>query len=229
MNIEELQAKIKTKDEALKIEKAKVNEFRNNNLALNTSVEALNAKIKGVDFDEYSTLKKNAQEMKDKEMISAGKVGELVDEKVKKIRTEQVEKMKELQENNANLSTELNAQVVGSAVKTASIKAGIVGTAIDDVLMRANSVWTVKDGKPVALNKDGNTIWLDGTTEPLTLDKWVESLNDTAPHLFGESKGTGAKNAKYDANTKTMTRQSFDAISQKDRSSFFKDGGKLTD
>jgi hypothetical protein len=229
MTIEELEAKIKAQDEALKIEKAKVVEFRDNNIALTQNVEALNAKFKGIDIDEYSKMQKEAQELKDKKMISAGKVDELVEEKVNKIRTEQVAEMKKIQETNVTLSTQLNAQVVGSAVKTAAIKAGIVGTAIDDVLTRSNSMWTVKDGKPVAVNKDGAVIWVEGTTEPLTLDKWVESLKETAPHLFGDSKGTGAENPKYDPSTKTMNRQTFDAASQKDRAAFFKDGGKVVD
>lgn len=229
MTTEELEAKLKAQDEALKIEKAKVGEFRDNNIALTKSVDDLNAKFKGIDIDEYSKMQKEAQDLKDKKMISAGKVDELIEDKVNKIRTEQVAEMQKMKDTNASLSTQLNAQVVGSAVKTAAIKAGIVGTAIDDVLTRASRMWTVKDGKPVAVNKDGNTIWVEGTTEPLTLDKWVKSLNETAPHLFGTSTGTGAKNIKYDANTKAITRQTFDAMNQKDRASFFKDGGKLVD
>lgn len=229
MTIEELEAKIKTQDEALKLEKAKVGEFRDNNIALTKSVDDLTAKFKGINIDEYSKMQKEAQELKDKKMIRAGKVDELVEDKVNKIRTEQVAEMQKMKDTNASLSTQLNAQVVGDAVKTAAIKAGIVGTAIDDVLTRANDMWTAKDGKPVAVNKDGSTIWVEGTTEPLTLYKWVKSLNETAPHLFGTSKGTGAENLKHDTNTKTITRQTFDAMNQKDRASFFKDGGKLVD
>lgn len=227
MTNEELQAKIKEQEEALKVEKAKVVEFHDKNNTLSKSVDDLNLKFKGIDIDEYSKMQKEAQELKDKKMISAGKVDELVEDKVNKIRIEQVAEMKKIQETNANLSIQLNAQVVGSAVKTAAIKAGIVGTAIDDVLTRANSIWTVKDGKPVAVNKEGAVIWVEGTTEPLTLDKWVESLNKTAPHLFGANTGTGAKNLKFDPNTKTINRQTFEAMSQKDRAAFFKDGGKV--
>ncbi len=229
MTIEELEAKIKEQDEALKVEKAKVGEFRDNNIALTKSVDDLNLKFKGIDIDEYSKMQKEAQELKDKKMISTGKVDELIKDKVNKIRTEQVAEMQKMKDTNATLSTQLNEQVVGSAVKTAAIKAGVIGTAIDDVLTRANSMWTVKDGKPVAVNKDGAVIWVEGTTEPLTLDKWVESLNETAPHLFGDNKGTGAKNLKFDAKIKTINRQTFDATSQKDRAAFFKDGGKVVD
>lgn len=228
MTIEELEAKIKTQDEALKAEKAKVNEFRDNNLALNTSVEALNAKLKGVDLDEYAKLQKEAKEAKEAKNANASDVEKLTDE-FTKFRTEQEKRQKVLETNNAILVKENEKAVIDSAIKGAAIKAGISKTALDDVAARANAVWTVKDGKPVALDKDGATIWVKDTTEPLTIDKWLGGLNETAPHLFGESKGTGAENLKYDGKTKTMNRQTFDAISQKDRAAFFKDGGKLID
>jgi len=229
MTKEELEAKIKAQGEALKAEKEKVKEFRDNNTELIKNVDNLKAKFKGIDIDEYSKMQKEAQDLKDKKMINAGKVDELVEDKVNKIRTEQVAEMQKMKDTNANLSTQLNEQVVGTAVTVAAVKAGVVNTAIDDVITRAGGIWGVKDGKPVAVNKDGQAIWMEGSTEPLTLDKWMESLNKTAPHLFGTSKGTGAENLKFDATTKTITRETFDSTNQKDRAAFFKDGGKVVD
>jgi hypothetical protein len=227
MTTEELEAKIKEQDELLKVETAKVDEFRTTNIAMAEKFESIETKFKGVDVDEYLKMQKDVQENKDKEMIGAGKIDELVEQKVNKIRTEQVKKIKDLQANSDSLSTQLNEQVVGSAVKTAAIKAGVIGSAIDDVLMRANSMWTAKDGKPVAMNKDGSVIWVEGTTEPLTIKKWIEGLSDKAPHLFATSTGTGAANSNPNSNAKTITREAFDKMNQADKAAFFKDGGKL--
>lgn len=228
MTTEELEAKILEQEGALKVATATVDEFRNTNITLAKSVDELNTKYKS-DMEGYDALKKIEQEAKDKKMISEGKVDELVEQKVKTFRTDQIAKIKELQENSNNLNAQLNAQVVGNSVKTIAIKAGVVASAIDDVVMRANSMWTAKDGKPVAMNKDGSVIWIEGTTEPLTLEKWMESLSTTAPHLFGKSTGTGAVNTDP-ANVgggKTISREAFDALGQNEKHSFFKDGGKL--
>jgi hypothetical protein len=226
MTKEELEAKIKEQEEALKVENAKVTEFRNNNIALTKAAEESKTKFDGVDVEKWAKFLE-AEKLDAKARLDGSSDLDKLNAKFDTYTADQDKKVKVLEAHNALLKTQNETAVVDSAIKDAAIKAGITKTALADVVARGKAVWTAKDGKAVALDKDGTTVLIKDTVDPLTIDKWVESLNDTAPHLFGTSTGTGANNPKYDANTKTMKRQTFDATSQKDRASFVKDGGKV--
>lgn len=228
MTIEELQAKLKEQEGLLTAEKAKVTEFRDDNVKLTKSVDELNKKFGAVDIDEYDKLQKQAKEAKDENLNKSSDIEKLI-AKFDTFKAEQEKKQKVLETNNALLAKENEKAVIDSAIKSAAIKAGVSKTALDDVVARANVVWTVKNGKPVALDKDGTAIWIKDTTEPLTVDKWVVDLNQTAPHLFSASEGTNAKNPKFDPNIKTATRSAFDAMTQKARATFSIGGGKVVD
>jgi hypothetical protein len=227
MTIEELQALLKEKDEKLKEATEKVGEFRDSNIELKKNVEDLTKKISGIDIDEYQKLKTQAQEQKDKDLISAGKLDELVEEKVNAIRTEQQNKISELEQTNSSLTANLDTLVVDNAVKSVAIAAGVNNLALDDVMARARGIWKAKDGKPVAVDKDGNTVWYKGTTEPLTMEKWITELNATAPHLFNTSTGTRSTVSNATGGGKTLTRDAFDKLGQAERAAFVKDGGSV--
>jgi ribosomal protein L14 len=227
MTIEELEAKIKKQEEALKVENAKVIEFRNNNIALTKAAEESKTKFDGVDVEKWAKFLE-AEKLDAKTKLDGSSDLDKLNEKFDTYTADQDKKMKVLEAHNTLLKTQNETAVVDSALKDAAVKAGVSKTALADVVARGKAVWTAKDGEAVALDKDGTTILIKDTVDPLTMDKWVEGLNETAPHLFGTSIGTGAENPKFDVNIKTITRQTLDAMSQNDRASFFKNDGKVT-
>ena len=72
----------------------------------------------------------------------------------------------------------------------------VVDTGIDDVLLRSQSVFSLKDGKAVPHDKDGNVIYGEGTSEPMSVKEWVKGQMDVAPHLFKASQGGGSEHGK---------------------------------
>lgn len=246
MTIEELEAKIKAQEEALKVEKAKVGEFRDNNIRLqheiNTATaakviadkETADAKIA---TDEAAKAKAAADAKlgndKDNDALDATAVDKAIAAQVKIATAETNKQFEALKAENVFLSKARKAQrkveLIDNNIRASATKLGVSAAALDDIVARSQGIWQVENDNPVAKDTKGSDMWAKDTTTPITIDQWVQGLSETAPHLFGTSEGTGAKNPKYDANTKTMNRQAFDAASQKDRASFFKDGGKLID
>lgn len=220
MTIEELTAKLEASEKELKAEKAKAVESDKKSKKLTNSVAELTKKFEGVDMDEYAKMQKDAKQIKDGEMLNAGKVADLIDAKTEKLEKQYSEAIKKSNAEKEKLQVNLDALLINDAVTDVAIKAGVSKTALSDVIARAKTDFSVLEGKVVSNNK----------IEPLPMDKWVAGLNETAPHLFSESKGTGAENLKGGDNTaKTMTRSAFDAASQEARATFSKEGGKVTE
>lgn len=247
MTIEELEAKIKAQEDALKAEKAKVGEFRDNNIRLQHEIDTATAAKAIADKETADAKIATDEAAKAKAAADAAKLGNDKDDgaldavavdkaiaaQVKIATAETNKQLEELKAENVLLSKARKAQrkveLIDNNIRASATKLGVSAAALDDIVARSQGIWQVENDNPVAKDTKGSDMWAKDTTTPITIDQWVQSLSETAPHLFGTSEGTGAKNPKYDASTKTMNRQAFDAASQKDRASFFKDGGKLID
>lgn len=88
----------------------------------------------------------------------------------------------------AQLQEYLERVVLSDGVKEAAIKYGVLESALPDVLSRAKETFTVKDGKPVPKDK-----LFDKEGNPLGVTGWIQSLAEQAPHLFAQSRGSGAQ------------------------------------
>jgi hypothetical protein len=167
---------------------SRVDEFRTNNIALKKQLE----QFEGLDPTRYKELNEQAKKLKEKTLIEAGDIDKVVEERVKAMRTEFVEKNKALQTANDGVNQQLSVLLVDSAVKSAAVTLGVVPTAIDDVVLRAKSIFKVQTGQVVALNEKGEVRYgKDGTT-PLTITEWAKDLKVSAPHLFEGVKGAGS-------------------------------------
>lgn len=244
MTIEELEAKIKKQEDAFKIEKAKVREFRDNNIKLKHEIDtATAAKVitdkaitdAKIATDEAAKAKAAADAKlgKDDAALDATAIDKAIAAQVKIATAETNKQLEAIKAENVLLSKARTAQrkveLVDNNIRASATKLGVSAAALDDVVARSQGVWQLENDNPVAKDTTGSDIWAKDTTTPITIDQWVQSLSETAPHLFGNSEGTGAKNPKHDPNAKTMTRQTFETVNQKDRAAFFKNGGKLTD
>lgn len=66
-------------------------------------------------------------------------------------------------------------------------------SAAPDVVLRAKAAFKIEDGVAIARDDRGEII--RGKEGPITVKEWVQSLKETAPHLFPGSQGAGASGA----------------------------------
>jgi hypothetical protein len=180
--------------------KKKIDEFRTNNIKLMKEKEDLEKKMASMgDPTEIAKMKKKLQEIEDKKMIEAGKLDELVDQKVARMKTDfenQIKKMTESLENKDKDLIKINEQLSSVLIDSEITKAvtsvgGVRKDAMQDILSRGRKVWRLEDGKPVPKEGDKLLYGKDGKAA-MTFDEWANILADTAPFLFEGSGGSGA-------------------------------------
>ena len=176
--------------------KVKLDEFRANNVKLMKDMDTLSDKFEGLDLDGYNDMLKQQQALKDKKLLDAGKIDELLEERTKAMREQHNKELEKIQGTNKTLNTQLETLVIDNAVRDSASKAGVVDTGIDDVLLRSQAVFSLKEGKAVPHDRDGNVIYGEGTSEPMSVNEWVKGQMEVAPHLFKSSQGGGSEHGK---------------------------------
>jgi len=187
--------------------RAKLDEFRANNVKLLKDMDALSAKFDGIDLDNYNELLKQQQEQKDKTLIDAGKIDELLEERTKAMIKTHNNELEKIQDENTTLQSQLAGLVIDSAVRDSAVKSGVVETAINDILLRSKAVFNLVDGKAIPHDSDGNIVYGSSSADPMTVEEWVKAQQDEAPHLFKSSQGGGSEHGKafVGAGSKDMT------------------------
>lgn len=179
--------------------KAKIAEFRENNIKLAKELDQMKKKFDGVDLEELQAMKKKLQAIDDKKMIEAGKIDELVAQKVERMRLDYEEQIKQLKaaiderEKSLGSTTQRLSEVLIDSEITKAVNAvGVVRKeAMRDILARGRQTWRLEDGKPVPKEGDRLLYGKDGK-DPLTFDEWAQALVMQAPFLFETSGGGGA-------------------------------------
>lgn len=184
--------------------KKKLQEFRDNNIKLMREKEDLEKKLKDIgDPAQIAEMRKKIEQIEDKKLIEAGKLDELVAQKVERMRADfesQLEALKkandtkqtDLEKTNARLSEVLIDSEITKAVTAVG---GVRKDAMQDIIARGKRVWRLEDGKPVPKEGDKLLFGKDGKN-PMTFDEWALILSQTAPFLFESSSGTGAAGAQ---------------------------------
>lgn len=210
--------------------KGKLDEFRSNNVKLMKDMEAMQSRFADVDIDQYAEMMQNQRDQKDKKLIDAGKIDELLEERTKRMQEDHAKAYNTLKDENSTHQRQLEGLMIDAVVRDHAAQQGIAPTAIDDVLLRAKAVFKLKEGQAVPMDGDGNVIYQAGATEPMGVDQWVKGLTESAPHLFTPSSGGGAMHgARGGKDGTSVTRNEFDNMSQLARSEFAKKGGKVVD
>ena len=194
--------------------KTKLDEFRSNNVKLMKDMENLTSKFEGIDVDAYQDMLSKQEAMKTKKLIDAGKIDELLDEKTKSMREVHNKELSKTNEVNQSLQDQLAKLVIDNAVRDSAMKAGVVDTGMDDILLRSKSIFSLKDGKAVPTDAQGNTIFGHGTSEPMSVNEWVKAQMDVAPHLFKSSSGSGSSHNARPNGTGTQNLTSIQKLEQ---------------
>lgn len=183
--------------------KDKLNEFRSNNVSLAQKLKDLEGKkfLSAEEQEEYDTLKKQAQDIEDRDLIDAGKIEELLATRTERMRSdydnkiEAYKKRAEKAEGTAGTYQKRLANVLVEAEVSKTLSAQGVSPlkgALGDVIARARSTWQVNpDGNLVALNEKGDPVYGNDPAAPLSMHEWTQTVVKEAPYLFMDSKGSG--------------------------------------
>lgn len=192
----------------------KLEEFRNKNIELSKTVEAMQpvlARVKdiaGDDFDEFSNevkeLRNIAQRVKDGELKTDDQIEQAVQDRLKVLKDGYEDNNKALHKelNEANqraqtLTERLNRTRIDKEVTAAVIvpESGVRTEALPDVLERAYRVFRVEDDNLVPKKGESVIYGADGAS-PMTVGEWLTKLRDEAPHYFKGNAGGGAGGGK---------------------------------
>lgn len=182
--------------------KDKLDEFRNNNVKLLKDLE----KFKDVDPAKYQELLALAKKQQEKQLIDAGEIDKVVEQRVGEMKSTYENQLKTLTEQNSVAQRQLESLLIDNAVRDAAVKSGVQPTAVDDVLLRAKATFKIKDGNAVPVDAQGNVVYGKDGTSPMSVVDWTTGLKKQAPHLFQGSQGGGAQGSgKGNVDTSKLT------------------------
>lgn len=187
------------------VDKTKLDEFRNNNVALIKERDELKQRFDGIDPDQVRALLTEKQKREEEALLNGAphpgslpnaereKVDKLIESRIKGIKTELEKQVGNLTSERDALNARLTAIQIDQGVITVATKRGLRPTAIADITARARSVFKLVNGVPAAFEQDGKSVRYgkDGLTA-MSLEEWVDTQVSEAPHLFESNSGSGA-------------------------------------
>jgi len=223
---------------------AKLNEFRDNNVAISKERDALKVVAESIKplmaenetveqfITRFGTLRDIEQQVKDGKLTAKGDIEAEVGRRVSEMKTG-------FERTNSEQAKALAAAIAERDAATHRWRQGIVErfvteavvadgsgalpSALPDILNRAAGVFSVgEDGKLTA--KDGEAIMYgaDGTS-PMTPKEWLAKLKDQAPHFFKASSGGGASGGGGSAQYGGMSQADFNALPPAEKMRIFRE------
>ena len=170
----------------------RLTEFRQNNRNLFREVEEL----KKSHADQSSALqsaKEEAQKRTEKDLLSEGKIDELLAQRTEAMRGSYEEKLGEITRAHSEAEKTLDIHIVENQIRDAAIKAQARNDRAVDHIIRAVRPHVQRDGtQAVRIDVSGNTVMAeDGKTLQGILDL-VAEMKVSDGFLFAESSGSGA-------------------------------------
>ena len=175
------------------VEKAKLDEFRTNNLTLQKQLAELTQRFEGIEPDQVKALMEEKRKLEEAKHLKEGEVEKLLESRTRSLKSDLEKQITGLATERDSLTARLVEIEINQGVTLAATKRGLRPSAIPDAVARARKVFQLVNGVPTAFELDGKTVRYgrDGVT-PLTLDEWAEGLTTEASHLFESSAGGGA-------------------------------------
>ena len=176
--------------------KSIVNEFRENNIQLLKENDTLKATVSAFGdvtperLQELQRLAENGGTVDEKQIEDM--VNERVSKRTKKMSDDYENQLKAEREAKQAAASQLSTLLIDNGATQAAVSAGVRDSAIPDVIMRARSVFQVKDGKAIPLNGDEIVYGKDGQT-PQTMNEWLAERVNDSPHWFKEPAGGGSR------------------------------------
>lgn len=185
-------------DEAVNRTTQALKEHNYNLVGENKKLKERLSQFDGINPDEMKGILRKFQEDEDLKLLAEGKTSEYMQRQHDKFRADFDQKEQALLSRNQQLEQErdqIRKQYQDSTkarlIRQAGAKAGIPGYAMDDLELRGNQVIHLNENMEPEVRINGVLQVDPATGGPLSLDAWVGSLRQNAPHLFGASQGAG--------------------------------------
>lgn len=170
----------------------KIDEFRNNNRTLYRENEEL--KKRQAEFEkQLAESQKEVQQRTEKELLSEGKIDELLDKRTEAMRQSYEEKINQLAQQYQSAEQTLDIHIVENQIRDAAIKAHARNDRAVDHIIRAIKPQLKRDGtSAVRVDGQGNAVMGSDGKTPQGIPDLVEELRASDSFLFAESTGSGA-------------------------------------
>jgi hypothetical protein len=174
-------------------DKAKLEEFRSNNVALMKQLDEFKASYEGIDPASVKNLLAEKARLEEAQQLKAGEIEKVVENRLKSAKAEWDKQFSAVTSERDTLSSRLVTIQIDQGVVATATKRGLRPTAIPDITSRARSVFRLVGGVPTAFEADGQTVRVgkDGASA-MNLEEWIETQVSEALHLFESNAGSGA-------------------------------------
>jgi len=218
--------------------KAKLDEFRNNNIDLRKKVESLTeaekeaaalkeqmGQYKDIDPERAREAIEKMSAIEEQKLIEAGRIDEVVEERIgrrlERLKSDydgRIHKLESELENSQGSAGKyrerLEDVLINSSLQNAVMEVGTPKKgALVDIINRGKSVWTLDDDSNPLPKADGEVIYGKDGKQPITMEEWARSLLMDSPFLFEGSAGGGANgNLGVDSERGVISRSNQDAL-----------------
>lgn len=180
--------------------KSALEKEREGRKALDKQIKDLTKQFNGVDPEKARAAQAQLEKLEEQGLLDAGKLDAVIEKRTERMRADHDAQIKgwekkhgEADAQTATLRKKLEEVTIQSGLSQHALKAGAKGQAIDDILLRGSRVWTLDpDGNPVPKKGDA-VIYGKNPSQPMTMEEWVTSLRNDAPHLFESNTGGGSE------------------------------------
>jgi len=206
------------------VDGTRLNEFRNSNRDLNSTVAKLKDEIdskREIDPDQYRKMQEQIQQQSTNGSKELEAQVQQLRSQFDTYREQAGAREKELEAERTQALRDLDQQRVKASVASACTETGVSDSGVTDVQLRAERELRFVDGATVAVDDQGNPRYSEREpTKLMTPQIWIqEQLLPQAPHLFKRSKGANAANEgiqsqKIDANDPLTFGRNLEAIAK---------------
>ena len=170
----------------------RIREFRENNIALTQTVRDRDADLQKAQ-SELDSAKGEVQKRFEKELLSEGKVEELLDQRTEAMRGSYDERIADLTNKLNDAEQTLDVSIVENQIRDAAIKANAKSDRAVLHIIRAVRPHVMRDGvNAVRVDSNKNPIMGEDGKTPQGIAEVVEEMKVSDGFLFAESSGSGA-------------------------------------
>lgn len=187
------------------VPKARHDEFRDNNQRLERELSEEKAKTSGLNIvrakellqldAEGKIVKKGEGGGQDIEAQVAERTKTMKDDFDRRMTAQNethAKALKDADDKAKKLGARLSTTLIDEAIAKAALAQGARPEAIDDIRARARGTFQLEGDEIVAKDSQGNKVYGKDGMKSLTIEEYVTGLPAAAPHLFKETRGTGA-------------------------------------
>lgn len=192
LNSPEIQALIQAKaDEQVSGLKAKNDELLGKLTKTKGEFDGLKSQFSDVDLEEYRSFKAKIKEDETTKLIAEGKIEEVLNQRVQALKQDYEGKLSQT----AQQAELYKSKVLNGYISTAAAQAGVDKNAIDLVALLAQQEGVKLDerGNPVIVDSEGNVRYSKDGNTPLSLNDWLNNLQESKPLLWGQPQGGGGR------------------------------------